>query len=66
VPGAILAAPFDLQRLEVTASAVPVLAGVMSEPSSGGAQFALSENGTLAFAPGGPIEGLSEFLWLDR
>ncbi len=64
--GGIMAAPFDLQRLEVTGPAMRVLSGVMCEPSSGAAQFALSGNGTLVFAPGGPVEGLNDLLWIDR
>jgi serine/threonine-protein kinase len=64
--GEIMAAPFDLQRLEVTGPATRVVSGVMSEPSSGAAQFDLSRNGTLVFAPGGPVESQVEVLWIDR
>ena len=64
--GAIMAVPFDAERLEVTGQAVRVISGVMCEPGSGAAQFAVSENGTLVFAPGGPVEGLVDLLWIDR
>ncbi len=64
--GAIMAAPFDLDRLEVTGPAVRVVPGVMTEPASGAAQFAVSRNGTLVYAPGGPVEGLIDLAWVDR
>jgi serine/threonine-protein kinase len=51
--GALLAAPFDLDRLEVTSSPVPVIENVLSDPTSGVAHFAVSETGTLVYAPGG-------------
>jgi hypothetical protein len=58
--GALLAAPFDAHRLEITGPAVPILDGVMhavNEPNmaleSGLGQFAISHGGTLAYASGG-------------
>src|SRR5262249_57634523 len=40
--------------------------GVMSERCSGAAQYAVSRNGTLVFAPGGPVESLIDLYWVDR
>ena len=57
--GSLLAAPFDLDRLEMTGDPRIVLEGVMHRlytPSggleTGGGQFALSPTGTLAYVPG--------------
>jgi len=51
--GAILAAPFDLSRLEVTGPAVTLIEGIRIE-EWGAAQFALSPDGTLVYVGGGP------------
>jgi Tol biopolymer transport system component len=66
--GVLMAAPFDLARLELAAPPVPVVEGVSQALNmgnetfnSGAAQFAVSDSGLLAYAPGGigadtPIE----------
>ncbi|HEX4824309.1 MAG TPA: protein kinase [Candidatus Polarisedimenticolaceae bacterium] len=65
--GAILAVPFDLRSGEVRGTPVTVLAGVMTQPGSGAAQFAVaSEAGALVFVPGGPDIQRDELVWLDR
>ena len=65
--GVILAVPFDLRSEEVRGTPVTVLAGVMTEPGSGAAQFAVaSEAGALVFVPGGPDIQRNELVWLDR
>jgi serine/threonine-protein kinase len=56
--GAILAAPFDLSRLEVTGPAVTLIEGIRIE-EWGAAQFALSTEGTLVYVNGGPA-------WIGR
>jgi len=57
--GVLMAAPFDLARLELAAPPVPAL-GTVSQAllggdrgNSGAAQFAVSDSGLLAYAPGG-------------
>jgi eukaryotic-like serine/threonine-protein kinase len=45
----VFAAGFDLSRLELTGSPVPVLAGVRSDDQD--MQFAVSRSGTLAYVP---------------
>jgi len=50
--GALWAAAFDLERLEVTGEPVPILEGVGTRPTFGTAHFALSRDGTLAYVPG--------------
>jgi serine/threonine-protein kinase len=64
--GALMAAPFDLTRLDVVGPAARVVAGVMCEPGSGAAQYALSSTGTLVYVPGGPYERPWEFFWLHK
>jgi eukaryotic-like serine/threonine-protein kinase len=51
--GNLYAAPFDLDKLEVTGAPVKVLEGVLTETWRGTAHFGVSENGTLAYLPGG-------------
>ncbi len=58
---ALLAAPFDLARLEVAGSPVPVLKGIK------GVNYALAADGTLAYVPGAagwPPQ--SSLVWVDR
>ena len=62
----LMAVPFDLERLEVTGQGISVVSGVMTEPTSGAAQFAMSSNGTLVFAPGGRFEPLLDPVWVQR
>jgi len=50
--GAVLAAPFDLRRLEITGEAVPVLEGVEVSGTGGFALMTVSAAGTLVYAPG--------------
>jgi serine/threonine-protein kinase len=58
--GVLLAAPFDAQRLEVTAAPIGLVGGVMQAAyargqvaDSGAAQFSVSTTGTLAYLRGG-------------
>lgn len=65
--GALLAAPFDMERLEVRGHPTPVLKGVMWSPTGGMAQFALSREGSLIYIPGGAVgEEPRSLLWVDR
>ncbi len=58
---ALLAAPFDLARLEVMGNPVPVLKGIK------GVGYALAEDGTLAYVPGGPgWPPPSSLVWVDQ
>jgi eukaryotic-like serine/threonine-protein kinase len=61
----LMAAPFDLRRLQLTAPAMPVLDGVLTN-LSGAAHFSVSSGGMLAYIPG-DVLGLDEtLLWIDR
>ena len=56
--GNLLAAPFDLAKLQVMGNPVPVLKGIK------GVDYALAVDGTLAYVPGGgPTRSL---VWVDR
>ena len=61
--GALLAAPFDVRRLEVTGPSVPVVEGVAVD-NSGTSQFAVSRSGALLYATGAGFE--SELVWVTR
>ena len=62
----LMAAPFDLERHEVTGPPVALPEDVYVEPRSGAAQFSFSETGTLAYVPNS-VEAMSRNLvWIDR
>ena len=63
---ALLAVPFDRERLEVTGTPAPVVESVQTNPGSGAAQFAISASGTLVYVPGGASTALSSLVWVDR
>jgi serine/threonine-protein kinase len=61
----LLAAPFDLERLRLTGTAVPVLQGVLGTVFAG-AQFSLSRDGSLAYVPG-ELQAMDRtMLWVER
>ena len=62
----LFAAPFDLERLELTAPPVPVLAGISATPTNGGAQFAVSDNGSLVYLSASDAAMGASIYWLDR
>jgi serine/threonine-protein kinase len=63
--GSLFAAPFDLQRLEMLGQPVPVLQGVAAVSRSGGAQFAVSNTGTLAYVPGQSVAASAPISWVS-
>jgi len=63
--GSLFAVPFDADRLEVTGAPIAVLDGVSMSVAAGNAEFGLSRDGALLYAPGG-IEGVDrQIVWLD-
>jgi len=56
---------FDIERLEITGSAVPVVTGVMT-PESRSAQCAVSGDGTLAYIPAVTHSAELKPVWVDR
>ena len=57
---------FDLDRLEVLGSPVPVVDGIATEPLDGTAPYDVSQNGTLAFITGGPRSPNNRIIIMDR
>jgi hypothetical protein len=64
--GTLFAAPFDPARLELNGPPVPVLEGVTANPNSAGAQFAVSDRGTLVFRQGPSIGSAMPIQWMDK
>ncbi|HJZ74615.1 MAG TPA: protein kinase, partial [Vicinamibacterales bacterium] len=64
--GALFAAPFDLQRLEVTGAAVPIIEDVAMSTQFGAAAFDASANGTLAYLPSSHEAVRSHVVAVDR
>jgi hypothetical protein len=63
--GKLLAAPFDLDKLRLTGPPAVVLQGVATTVVEK-AQFGVSENGTLVYAPGSASESGRRLVWVDR
>jgi Tol biopolymer transport system component len=64
--GALLAIPFDVDRLQPTGSAVRVLEGLGSNGITGGAQFSVSDTGTLVYRAGPSLGGGTPIDIVDR
>jgi serine/threonine protein kinase/dipeptidyl aminopeptidase/acylaminoacyl peptidase len=65
--GSMFRVPFDLTRLSVTGSPVPVAERVTIDSGNGSASFAVTNEGTLVYAEGPPVvEPHSVVLRLDR
>jgi hypothetical protein len=64
--GSIFAAPFDAKRLVVTGPRVKILEGVVTSPTSGDAQFAVSDTGTLVYLAGPQAGVQRKLIWVDR
>jgi len=66
--GTIFAAPFDIRQDELTGPAVPVLEDVRTNllPGWGGAQFAFSHAGALAYITPHERPSETQLLWVDR
>ncbi len=62
----LMAAPFDLKRLEVTGPPIPVLEDVYMNRVNGNVQVALSAEGTLVYLAGAGGEAPRELVWVDR
>jgi Tol biopolymer transport system component len=63
--GALLAVPFDLERLERTGDPVIVVEDILVEPG-GAAHFTFSGDGSLAYVPGGMLVPNRKLVWVDR
>src|SRR5262249_6117013 len=58
--------PFDAGRLEIAGQAVPVVEGVAAAQNAAGAQFAVSDTGTLVYLPGRAVTSNPTISWMDR
>ena len=63
--GSLMAAPFDLDALQVRGSGVPVVDGVWMPPASP-AKWAVSRRGALAYVPGSDKDREDTLVWVDR
>jgi len=64
--GSLHAVRFDINRLSVSGSAVPILQGVR-DSGAGIADYAISDTGIAAFVPGGQSDMGTDFIaWLDQ
>jgi serine/threonine-protein kinase len=64
--GALFAAPFDLDRLEVTGQSFPLFEGVASSTGTGAVQLATSPTGTLVYLAGSIDSTAAPMTWVDR
>ena len=64
--GSVRAAPFDVDRLEVTGNPVPILEDVVVNSASGAANFSIAANGRLVYASGAGSGGARSLVWVDR
>jgi serine/threonine-protein kinase len=62
---AILAVPFDLRRLEVSASPVTLVENVGTTPTDGFGNFRISKSGTLVYRPK-PSKENRTLVWVNR
>ena len=62
--GTLMAVPFDVEKMAITGAAVPMVEGVMQVFT--GAQYSVSDNGTLAYLPGGASGPQTTLVWVDR
>jgi Tol biopolymer transport system component len=63
--GALYAVPFDAKRMEVTGQAAAVVDNVVANPTSGTAQFSISDNGTLVYVAGSAVDRSVSIYWMD-
>jgi eukaryotic-like serine/threonine-protein kinase len=65
--GTLFAVRFDLDRLETRGQAVPALEGISASPGiTGGAQLAVSSEGTLVYVPGTVATTANPIDWMTR
>ena len=64
--GSLLAVAFDADSLEAQGVPVTVLEGVATSPNTGQAEYGLSRDGTLIYAPGDSWGDDHRVVWVDR
>jgi serine/threonine-protein kinase len=62
-----MAVPFDLERLQITGAAIPVVEGVQQSDTTGAAQYSISSAGSLVYVSGGAAqEAQRGLVWVTR
>jgi serine/threonine-protein kinase len=64
--GSVSAVPFYLSSMQVTGRPVTVLTGVRTAPLYGTSNFAIAQDGTLAYVPGDAGAAQARVVWIDR
>jgi Tol biopolymer transport system component len=64
--GTLMAAPFDLQRLEVKGAGIPLMEGVAEFIQASTSQWSISATGSLAYVSGGTAATQARLVWVDR
>jgi hypothetical protein len=65
--GSLMAVPFDLKKMEVAGSPMPIREGVVTAAlTSGGAEYDVTESGLLAYVPGNARPPVRTVVWIDR
>jgi len=64
--GNLMAAPFDVQKLQLTGAPAPVLAGVLEATGNGVTQYSISATGSLVYVPGGTQAATGRLVWVSR
>jgi len=64
--GVLFGVPFDVARLAVRGTPVPLLDDVASDPTTAGGQLDVSQTGTVVYRSGKAAARGSPILWLDR
>src|SRR6202047_2493322 len=62
----VFVVPFDAQALKITGTAIPVVQGVDSDITNGGAQLSISKSGTAVYLSAGGISHNLNVALLDR
>jgi Protein kinase domain/WD40-like Beta Propeller Repeat len=62
--GTLYGVRFDLERLEVTSSPVPIIERIAATHISGSAQYSFGSDGTLAYIPGNPTSADARIFWM--
>jgi len=62
----LMVAPFDLQGMKLTGSAVPILEDVRIGVGSGAPYYSVSDTGLLLYVPTDPTLPKRQLVWVDR
>ena len=64
--GTLYSVSFDAERLETRGEHTPLIEGVLSAVNTGGAQYSVSDSGTLLYIPGKFMGDHLPVTWIDR